>query len=422
MSLTETLAPPPPSPAVRSKRPRRALRRIAVITGTRAEYGLLQSTMRALAKTKGVQLQVVATGMHLLEKFGRTVDQIRADGWRVDAAVHMQDGEDGPRDQAAGLARGITGLAEFLHAEESDIAVVLGDRVEAMAGALAAITTGKLLAHIHGGDLAPGDLDDSLRHAITKLAHLHLAATKSSARRIIRMGEAKERVHVVGAPGLDDLRVLLDEMERGQRSAGQDSRSIGCAPGAPGSHQRAARKAIILHHPCGRAPEHERRVMSRILRAVNDAGLEATCIYPNSDRGSSGIIEAIEANAARNGKLAVPFYAARSLERQAYLRLLIDADVLIGNSSSGIIEAATAGTPVVDIGPRQEGRERSGKSVIHCDESQTAIRQAIARALRLRPIMGAPSVYGDGRAGQRIARLLTTVPLTSDFRRKFNAY
>ena len=162
--------------------------------------------------------------------------------------------------------------------------------------------------------------------------------------------------------------------------------------------------------------------MRNLLRVVDGLRLEATCIYPNSDRGSSGIIEAIEAHVGRNGSLTAPFRTARSLDRDSYLRLLIDADVLIGNSSSGIIEAATAGTPAVNVGPRQQGREASGKSVIHADESYAAIRSAVTRALDLGPITTSRSVYGDGRAGERIARLLTQVPLTDAFRRKLNSY
>jgi UDP-hydrolysing UDP-N-acetyl-D-glucosamine 2-epimerase len=394
------------------------------VTGTRAEYGLLKSTMAALHATPGIDLKVVVTGMHLLKQFGHTIDQVRADGWSIDAAIRMQTGDDDALDQANGLARGVAGIAEFLQQAKADVVVVLGDRIEAMAGALAAVTTGRLLAHIHGGDLAPGDLDDSLRHAITKLAHLHLAATRTSAERIIRMGEDRRRVHVVGAPGLDDLRALVGEMERKQEGKK-------CEKGF--THQRISdsqqrrprskrRRALVLHHACGRSATRERRVMADILRAVNDTQLEALCIYPNSDRGNSGVIAAIEAHAARNGSLTAPFHTCRSLDRASYLQTLIEADVLVGNSSSGIIEAATAGTPAVDIGARQQGRERSGKSVLHAEESYTSIRRAIARALLKRPITGSHGEYGDGRAGERIARLLAQVPLNESLRRKLNSY
>jgi GDP/UDP-N,N'-diacetylbacillosamine 2-epimerase (hydrolysing) len=162
--------------------------------------------------------------------------------------------------------------------------------------------------------------------------------------------------------------------------------------------------------------------MSTVLKAVHDAGLAATCIYPNSDRGSSGVIAAIETHAARNGKLRFPCRVSKSLDRDAYLQALIDADVLVGNSSSGIIEAATAGTPAVNIGHRQDGRERSGKSVISVGEDYASVRKAVDRALRMGPITARQGVYGDGNAGPRIASHLAAVPFDEKFRRKLNSY
>jgi UDP-hydrolysing UDP-N-acetyl-D-glucosamine 2-epimerase len=374
-------------------------RRVAVVTGTRAEYGLLRSTMEAVAAHPRLRLQTIVTGMHLLRKFGHTMDQIRRDGWRVDARVRMQAGDDGPLDQAAGLSRGLHGIAAYLAAARTDIVVVLGDRIEAMAGTLAAVTTGRLLAHIHGGDLAPGDLDDSLRHAITKLAHLHLAATRSAARRLIRMGEHADRVHCVGAPGLDRLVELVKRRR--------------------GSKQRTG-SALVVQHACGCGRTHERKTMRTILTAVERAGLASTIIYPNTDRGHTGVIDAIEAHRRRsdNGSCKV----VRSLPRDDYLNALIDADVLIGNSSGGLIEATTAGTPAVNIGPRQRGRQPAGNAVIHADESASAIEEALSKALRMRPRPGMRTVYGDGSAGIRIARLLAAAPLNDTFRRKTNAY
>lgn len=378
---------------------RRRIRRIAVVTGSRAEYGLLRSTMEAIKKHRDLKLQVVVTGMHLLGKFGHSVDEIVRDGWRIDARVKMQAGDDGPLDQATGLARGVSGVARFLEQGKTDIVVVLGDRIEAMAGALAAVTTGRLIAHIHGGDVAPGDFDDSLRHAITKLAHLHLTATRAARRRIMLMGEGPERVHWVGAPGLDRLMHSIRQVKNARRRTG---------------------RALIVHHPCGRTAARERRVMNAVLRAVEGAGLARTIVYPNSDRGHTGIIEAIEAHrrCAGDGSVRV----IRSLDHDTYLRMLIDAEVLVGNSSSGIIEAATAGTPSVDVGPRQRGRQPGGRAVINADESVSSIRGAVQKALRKRPIIGRPTVYGDGCAGSRIGGLLATVPLDDSFRRKTGTF
>lgn len=381
---------------------KRSVRRVAVITGTRAEYGLLRSTIEAVRRRKSLKLQLVATGMHLLKKFGHTIDDITTDGWNIDARVPMQRGDDGALDQAEGLARGISGIARFLDQSNTDIVVVLGDRIEAMAGALAAVTTGRLLAHIHGGDVAPGDFDDSFRHAITKLAHLHLTATQCASKRVIRMGEDKERVHWVGAPGLDHLRLLL------KKHSGKKRKPTG--------------RVLILQHPCGRTSAYERRVMSSILKAVDRSDLTPICIHPNSDRGHTGILAAIDAHSRASASRSVDFEVVKSLSRDRYLRALIEADVVVGNSSSGIIEAATAGTATVDIGPRQRGRTPGGKCIVHADESFASVERALCSARRRRPIMGQPTVYGDGSAGRRIADLLTKIPLSDAYRRKVIAY
>jgi len=275
------------------------------------------------------------------------------------------------------------------------LVLVLGDRIEAMAGALAAVTTGRIVAHIHGGDIAPGDFDDSLRHAITKLAHLHLTATSAARRRVIRMGESADRVHFVGAPGHDRLIQLL---------------------GRPNSVASGTRRALIVQHPCGRSPTRERRTMSAILRAVERAGFERFIIYPNSDRGHTGIIQAIDAHrrGVRNGEVRL----FRSLDRDSFLRLLIEADLIVGNSSSGIIEAPPAGTPSVNVGSRQQGRQRGGPCVVDADESLESIGVAIDAAQSKRPITGKRGAYGDGTAGRRIAELLSSVSLDDAFRRK----
>lgn len=369
-------------------------RRIAIVSGSRADYGLLHTVMRAVDRHPRLCLQAVACGMHLLPRFGRTLCEIEADGWRVDATVRMQAGDDSGLDQSVGLSKGVAGIARYLERAATDVVVVLGDRIEAMAAALAAVTTGRFLAHIHGGDVAPGDQDEGLRHAITKLAHLHFAATALSARRIMRMGERPDTVFNVGAPGLDDMLAVVRDIARN-----------GC---------QRLRTSLILQHPSGRSPEQERRVMASILRAVQGVDLTPTVIYPNSDRGHTGIIEAI----AHARRLDPRVHVYRSLPRDEYLRLLCRARVLVGNSSSGIIEAASAGTSAVNVGARQAGRQRSGSAVIDCSESAAAIENALRAAVRKRPRVGGRNCYGEGRAGRGIARILAETPLDERLRRK----
>lgn len=378
---------------------RTRLRRIAVVTGSRAEYGLLRSTMEAITRRRNLSLQLVVTGMHLLRRFGLTANEIVRDGWTIDARIRMQKGNDTALDQALALSRGVAGIARFLEKNKTDIVLVLGDRIEAMAGALAAVTTGRILAHIHGGDVAPGDFDDSLRHAITKLAHVHLTATEAARRRVIRMGESPDRVFRVGAPGLDRLRSLTRHRGRKQKRSG---------------------KALIVQHPTGRSAARERKTMTTILHAVEAKGLTRTIVYPNTDRGHSGIVQAIEAHRRRCDSDAVCVF--RSLERDAYLHALLDADVLVGNSSSGMIEAATAGTPTVNIGDRQRGRQPAGRSVIHADETPASLDAALERALRKRPITARSTVYGSEPVGPKIAAILAATPLHQAFRRKASGF
>jgi GDP/UDP-N,N'-diacetylbacillosamine 2-epimerase (hydrolysing) len=382
-----------------------------VVTGTRSEYGVLHSVMAAIAAEPRLELQVVVTGMHLLPQFGRTEEDIARDGWEIAARVPMQKGDDDRLDQARGLAHGVAGIAEFLSLANTDIVVVLGDRIEAMAGALAAVTTGRVLAHIHGGDVATGDFDDSLRHAITKLAHLHFAATRRSARRIIRMGERPEHVYVVGAPGLDRLRELMGEGNEATRQRGDKAN---CRRGGLGT-------ALVVYHASGRPAAVEERGMTAVLNAVKKAGLRRLIIYPNTDRGHTGVLRAIRRHASRfkaDGEVEV----ARSLARDDYLRALVAADVLVGNSSSGIIEAPLAGTPSVNIGDRQSGRQAGGACVWHAAENEHAILAVLRKALGTRPRRGGVNVYGDGHTGRRIARVLTTVPLDGELVKKRLAY
>jgi UDP-hydrolysing UDP-N-acetyl-D-glucosamine 2-epimerase len=372
---------------------------VAVITGTRAEYGLLCSTLEAIQAHPRLELQLVATGMHLLRQFGHTVDDIIADGWHVDARVPMQSGTDRPVDQAVGLSRGVAGMARYFERAGTDIVVVLGDRIEAMAGALAAVTTGRVLAHIHGGDVAPGDFDESLRHAITKLAHVHLVATRESMRRVLRLGEPAERVWCVGAPGLDRLRTLLAE---------------------DGPRTRPSGTALVVQHPYGRSAAVEEKVASMVLEAVTEAGLKRLIMCPNSDRGFRGVMRAIARHARKCPADAVQIF--RSLPREDYLRALVNADVLVGNSSSGIIEAPFVGTPAVNVGRRQAGRQVGGPAIIHAAESLGSIRAALHAALRQRPRPTRRGVYGDGTAGRRIADILAKLRLSPEPLRKQISY
>lgn len=379
-----------------------------MITGTRAEWGLLEPVLAAMRKRRRLDARVIVTGMHLVKKFGFTVDLIRDAGWLIAAEVKMQTGRDSAAAETAALARGIAGIGAALETMDAEIVLVLGDRIEAFAGACAATLGRRILAHTHGGDQAPGDVDEALRNAITRLAHVHLAASRDAADRLRKMGEDPKRIHVVGAPGLDDIRSFMAaEQKDGRATDAWLAKHLGSLAERP--------YAVVLQHPCGRAAKVEALTMRSILRAVHRCGLTGVVIYPNSDPGHGGIVHEIAA--LKNDPRWRVF---RSLPRRDYLRLLSRAAVLVGNSSGGIIESASLGLYAVNVGPRQHGRLRCGKNVIDVGESTDVIVHGLRRALsepNFRP-RSSVSVYGDGRAGERIARVLEGLIITPALRRK----
>lgn len=355
---------------------------IAVVTGTRAEFGLLAPVMEAIARRKDLRLRTIVAGAHWISGSWKDV---AAAGFEIDARVRMQKaGVFGRAADVQALSRGVSGIGAALGRIKPDVTLVLGDRIEALAGALAAGVGGHRLAHLHGGDRAEGVADEAMRHAISKLAHLHFPATATSAQRLRKMGEAKRSIFRVGSPAMDGLR------------------GVKAAADAP--------CVIVLQHPIGAAVGIEERWMDQTLDATS--GLERLVMMPNGDPGREGIVRAIRGARVK---------AAEHLPRGRWLELLAGAGAIVGNSSAGLIEAAALGVPCVNIGPRQAGRERAG-NVIDCDYEAGAIGGAIKRALggkrgkRAHP-------YGDGKTGERIAAILSEVDLEKTCPlRKRNAY
>ena len=374
------------------------MRKIAVVTGARAEYGLLKPVMEAIRDHPRLELQVLVTGMHLLRRFGYTIDAIQADGWPIAARVRLQGEKDEVIGQARGLGRAISRLAENFHQLGSTVVLVLGDRIEAFAAAAAATASGLVLAHIHGGDAAPGVQDDAWRDAITKLAHLHFPASMGAKKRLLALGEAPFRVHLTGSPALDNLRrEPCRDAAVLNRWAGFDTR---------------ADFLLVVQHPAGGSARQEEIRMAQTLRACADFSERNVVIYPNSDPGHSGILKAI----GRYAKNKI-FFIIPSLPRPVYLGLLSRARALVGNSSSGIIEAGFLGAWVINIGPRQHGRER-GPNVRDVDYGTTPLGAALSC---LKPGLGPKkykSIYGNGAAGRKIAAILADVTMDERLRQK----
>lgn len=379
-------------------------RRVVYVSGTRADFGLMRSTLRRLAGDPRFTLGVYVTGMHLSPAFGRTETEIVAAGlpiWRR-APAPVESG--GRAEMADAVAAALGGFAAGFAQDRPDIALVLGDRGEMLAGALAALYLGVPVAHVHGGELS-GSVDESIRHAISKLAHLHLVSTPGARDRLIRMGERPEGVIVCGAPGLDDL-LATPRQPRAALCA-----MVGFDPARP--------VCLMVFHPVVQsaeaAGEQAQAALDALQNAGRDAGLQALVLRPNADAGSQHVRAVLDAAAAA-GAIRLETH----LTRDVFVSWLAACDVMLGNSSSGVIEAASFGTPVINVGDRQNGRERSGNT-LDVPPASAAIREALARALA-GGRLAQRNVYGDGAAGPRIVEALASVPLDPSILRKVNAY
>ena len=383
----------------------RGLQKVCFVTGTRAEFGLMGSTLESIRGHAGLGLQIVCTGMHLDPAHGRSIDTVRAEGWTVDAEVPWDGPANGtPTGNAVSTGRAVAALAGVFEELNSDVVLVVGDRVEAFAAATAAHVSGRVVAHVHGGDRALGQVDDALRHAISKLAHVHFPATRKSAERLKKMGEDPWRIHRVGSPGIDGIR------------AAAAPRDV-LADTFPGLTPR--RYALLVLHPTDGDPGAEAERANTVRSAVDRVGFDrVVVVYPNNDPGSRGIMRSWDALRGREG-----FIVRRDVPRPLFLGLMRDAAVLVGNSSSGIIEAASFGTPVVDIGPRQSGRERGG-NLTHTPFSASKISAALSAAWNDGRPRRCPArnVYGGGGAGRRIASILAGLSVNARLLRKLIAY
>jgi GDP/UDP-N,N'-diacetylbacillosamine 2-epimerase (hydrolysing) len=376
-------------------------KKICYISGTRADYGLMVSTLKEIAAHPALSLSVLVTGMHLSPKYGLTVREIEADGFTLCGRVET------PVDQASGaaMARGIgimlQAFVDILAAQAPDAVLLLGDRGEMLAGALAAIHLNIPVVHVHGGERS-GTVDEPVRHAISKLSHWHCTATEESRTRLLRMGEAPQQVVVTGAPGLDGLTALT------RRDRGTLCEGVG--------FDAARALALMVFHPVlQEAPQADAQAAA-ILDALLGAGAQVLALMPNADAGGDAVRATLTAYAERHPRVRVLTH----LPRPDFVSWMAAADLMVGNSSSGIIEAASFGTPVINVGLRQNLRERNANVCDVAAEPQAlaqAVRDALARG-KLAPA----NVYGDGHAGARIVALLAALRVTPEILLKTNAY
>jgi UDP-N-acetyl-D-glucosamine 2-epimerase, UDP-hydrolysing len=336
------------------------MRKVAVLTGTRADYGIFRPVLQAVSSRENLSLQLIVTGMHLAGEFGKTIHDIEADGFPVKAEVDMLLRNDTKAAMAKSLSICLLGVTQALEEMRPDFLLVLGDRGEMLAGAIAAAYMRIVTAHLHGGELS-GSIDGSLRHAITKLAHLHFPVTDKAAQCLLASGEEKFRIIQIGVPGLDDaeqgFEVTREEIETKLGISLKD------------------KFVLVVFHPVLEQSEPITDQLNNILKVVLESDLQCLLLLPNADAGRERILKVIKEYEAVPGLTCFPHIC-----RRLYLGLMAKAAVMIGNSSSGIIEAPYFQLPVINIGCRQRGRVRAG-NVIDIEGEEAEIRASLHQCL-----------------------------------------
>jgi UDP-hydrolysing UDP-N-acetyl-D-glucosamine 2-epimerase len=377
-------------------------RTIGVVTVARSDYGHLVPLLERIRSSPRLALQLFVGGGHLSERFGRTVAAIEADGWPIADRIAAPSETDSPADVAAAAAIGLAGFVRAFVRARPELIVLLGDRLEMLSAAVAALPLTIPVAHVHGGEVTEGAIDEQARHAITKLSHLHFAAAGPYARRILQMGEEPWRVHLSGAPGLDRLARLA------VLSREELARRIGLPLRRP--------TLLVTFHPVTLEAGDTAAHVDALAEALAATDGDVVITYPGSDAMHRTVVRRLETLAA--GRPATRLVAA--LGEDTYCSLLREADAMVGNSSSGLIEAPSFGLPVVNIGSRQRGRLRAG-NVIDVgpvkDEILAGLRRALDPAFR-RALAGTANPYGDGRAAPRIVEVLERIDLGPRLLRK----
>lgn len=369
-------------------------RRVLVTLESRATYGYSKNVMLAMRDFPELELQTLVTGMHLVPELGNSIDLIRQDGFPISATVPMHGGDANRSAWSRALGHAIAGYAETYERLQPDVILLSGDRIETFGCCIAAAYMGIPIAHIQAGDKS-GHIDDSARHAIGKFAHIHLASCEDSVNRLRRMGEQEFRIFNVGAPQLDNI-VDTDYRKQAIELNGQRL-------------DLAQPYILMVQHSVMAEMEEAGQQVAATLEACAGSGLPTYIIYPNSDLGYKQIISRIEERAT-----GAAFTILENVEREAYLNLLANCAVLVGNSSSGILEAPSFRVPVINIGNRQRGRPQA-ENILNCgydaDSIAATIRTALGDPEFRQRCATAVNPYGDGRSSRRICETLRDILL-----------
>ena len=380
------------------------MRKVCVVTGTRAEYGLLRWLMRDIKDDPDLSLQVIATCMHLAPEFGETYREIEADGFAIDRKVEMLLSSDTPSAIGKSIGLGVIGFADAFQSLSPDLVIVLGDRFEILAAVSAALVARIPVAHLHGGELTKGAVDDAIRHAVTKMSQVHFVATDSYRQRVIQLGETPSRVHCVGGLGVDAI-FRQPRLSREALEASLDFRF-------------RERNLLVTFHPAtldAASPASQMTELLAALAPLDDVGLLFT--LSNADAGGRELMRQVQSFV--EGRSNARAFA--SLGQQRYLSCMALVDGVLGNSSSGLLEAPSFRVGTINIGNRQQGRELAG-SVINCDVERNAIRQALERLFSSEYQRGLYNVinpYGNGGASRRIIDEIKRLELSELVKKTF---
>ena len=382
------------------------MRKIAVFTGTRAEYGLLYWVIKGLQEATEVELQLYVGGMHLSPEFGYTIEQIEEDGFFVNERMEFLLSSDSPVGITKSMGLALINSAEVIERNKPDLIVLLGDRFESMAVAQAAMVACIPIAHIHGGETTEGLIDEAVRHSITKMSHLHFPATEGYKKRIQQLGETPERIFNFGAPGIDSI-IKLQLLEREELT-----KAIGFSLDKP--------YFMVTYHPVTLEAGGASDSLVNLLKVLDEyPNHQLIVTYPNADTHGRKLIEILDEYQSANPSRVL---LTRSLGQLRYLSAMKYCDAVIGNSSSGLIETPTFNVPTVNIGNRQKGRI-AGETVLHCDESLESIKDTISKAVSadfIEHCQKSSNPYGTGDSSERIVEKLINYPVLGIVNKKFN--
>ncbi len=379
-------------------------RKICVVTGTRAEFGLLRWVMQEVLDTLGLELQVIATGMHLSPEFGLTYREIEQGGFSIDAKVEMLLSADTATGATKSMGLGMIGFADAYAGLKPDLIVVLGDRFEIFAAAAAALIAGIPVAHLHGGETTEGAFDEAIRHSITKMSHLHFVAAEDYRRRVIQLGEQPDRVFLVGGLGIDAIkRIALMDQEALEASI---------------DFKLGRKNLLVTFHPVTLESQSSAQQMGELLAALGQLeGTHLIFTMPNADTGARELAGMVDAFVVTHPNAR----AYPSLGQMRYLSCMKLVDGVVGNSSSGLAEAPSMAVGTINIGDRQRGRLQA-TSVIDCVPEQQAILDAIKKLYAEDFRQALPTIvnpYGNGGASEKIVRVLKDYPLQGILKKSF---